>query len=270
MVNATIAITGDDADAVTIEVWDAVTKTETIEPVYGSESVWATFTLPADGRLHVIANGANNSEIGYGLSIIDIPTPLFSWQGTSLAANTLNSTIEMEMPANGVYNITGDYAEGFASLLIDPVPGRSPSGVESDFEMNVELTAGSHTFVVMQGSSFPTSTWAYTVTLVSADAPTITAVAPGSINAGVETTITITGTNFLDGAVVTLTGGGATYTLATTLVSGSQVTAVVPGNVEIGTYTVTVTNPDSKNASLPDSLEIIKFYAYLPVVVKGN
>ena len=243
------------------------TNTETITPVYGTESVWATFTLPANGRLNLKANGANVSEISYEISIIDIPAPAFTWEGTSLDG-TLNSTIEMDLQASGLYHIEGNFPVGFASLLIDPATVNAPFSPNADFNMDVNLSAGLHTFVVAQGASFPTSTWVYTVTLVSADAPTITSVNPDSVATGVETTITVNGTNFLDGAVVKLLGD-TDYTLVTTHVSGTQVTAVVPANVDIDLYDVQVVNPDDQSDTLPEGLEVVQFHIFLPVIVKN-
>lgn len=265
-VNAVITITGAEADAVSIDVWDTMTKTETVQPIYGTESVWATFTLPANGRLNIMADGGNNSEISYEITIIDIPAPTFTWGGTSLAG-TLNSTVEIDLPASGLYHITGNYPVGFASLIIDPTQVNAPFSPNADFNMDVNLDAGVHTFVVAQGASFPTSTWVYTLTLVSADAPTITSVTPNTINKGTATTITVNGTNFLDGAVVKLIGD-TNYTLVTTYVSGTQVTAVVPATVDIDLYDVQIVNPDAKSATLANALEVLQYYIYLPVIMK--
>jgi hypothetical protein len=173
------------------------------------------------------------------------------------------------MQVGGFYTIQGDYPQGFASLIIDPPSAVGGRGVQSDLEMTVELTAGVHTFVTLQGDSFPTSSFIYTVTLLSAHAPEITSVTPAQVVSGQQTTITIDGANFLDGAVVTLLGDND-YTLATTYVSGWQLTAVVPATVDLGLYTVQVTNPDDQSVSLVDSLEVIQFYIYLPLVVKND
>jgi hypothetical protein len=272
-VNALVTIDGSTADTVVLEIWDAVTRTETINAVHGTESVWAAFTLPANGRIHMLAQG-NSAPISYEVEIIDIPSPSFSWQGTSLAG-TLNSTIHLNMQVGGFYTIQGDYPQGFASLIIDP-PAVGGRGVQSDLEMTVELTAGVHTFVTLQGDSFPTSSFIYTVTLLSAYAPEITSVTPAQVVSGQQTTITIDGANFLDGAVVTLLGDND-YTLATTYVSGSQLTAVVPATVDLGLYTVQVTNPDDQSASLevdiylPGSVHQSSSInpLYLPLVVKN-
>ncbi|PID84745.1 MAG: hypothetical protein CSB13_11610 [Chloroflexi bacterium] len=273
-VNAVITVSGDSADSLMIEVWDTTTKTHTIDSVYGTESIWATFTLPTDARLNVIANESNSSEIDYKIEIIDIPAPPFTWEGTSLNTNTLNSKLNMMMQAGGTYNIQGNFSEGFASLIIDPpltaaLNNATPQAVNADIEFDLELDAGLHTFLVWQNPSFPSSTWAYTVTLVSAYAPTVTDVSPGTVAVGQQTLITVTGTNFLDGAQVTLLGS-TNYTLTTTYVSasGTQLTAVVPANVDIDLYDVKVTNPDAQSATLADSLAVVEYHIFLPFIIK--
>jgi len=60
------------------------------------------------------------------------------------------------------------------------------------------------------------------------------------------TTITITGTNFVRGATVTLGGTGATNVV---VVSGTQITATTAAHAA-GAVTVTVTNPDTQSGSL--------------------
>lgn len=263
LVNAVLTIAGADADTVTLEVWDGASLLETVAPVYGTESVWATFTLPADGRIHLTADG-NGSPIAYAVEIIDIPSPTFSWAGTSLA-RTLNSTIQVDLQVGGFYKIQGDYATGFASLLIDP-PALNHAP-QSDLDMIVELNAGLHSFVTLQGDSFPTSSFLYTITLESAYAPEIISVTPPELFAGKESVITLNGANFLDGAVVKLLGD-SDYTLVTTYLSGSVLTAVVPATVDLGLYTVEVTNPDTQSATLVDGLEVVKTSVFLPFITK--
>ncbi len=271
MVNAVISIDGDTGDAVSLEVWDTVTRTETIEMVYGTESVWATFTLPAGGRLLLTAEG-NTTPVAYDIEIIAIPTPTFSWDGTSLAANPLNSTIEMDIQASGVYRVQGVTSEGFTAIAIDPTPVvNSPAVADSQINLQVHLDAGLHTFAVIQGTTgdgYVTSSWVYTVTLITADAPEISSVTPATVRSGQETTITVDGSTFLDGAKVWLRGD-KDYELTTTYVSGLQLTAVVPANVDIDLYDVQVINPDTQSDTLADGLEVIYNTIFLPMIIKN-
>jgi hypothetical protein len=83
---------------------------------------------------------------------------------------------------------------------------------------------------------------------VTGTAPTVTAVSPSSYW-GPSVTITITGTGFRPGAVVTLTQGNYAYSstsfLAMKSTSATTITIALPVmNMTGGPYTVRVTNPD--------------------------
>jgi hypothetical protein len=92
--------------------------------------------------------------------------------------------------------------------------------------------------------------------------PTIIGVQPPVISNTVSTTITISGTNFEDGAIVILDGYGA---LATTCVSDTLLTAVVPagvpGKVNGRDYAIRVTNPTdsaTNTVTLANAIKITK------------
>jgi hypothetical protein len=87
-----------------------------------------------------------------------------------------------------------------------------------------------------------------------ASTPTITAVAPTTMCAD-GGTLTVTGTDFQDGAVVKLGASGSD--LATTFVSDSSLTAVVPPGQTAGVYDVVVENPDGGTATLTGALTIV-------------
>jgi hypothetical protein len=114
----------------------------------------------------------------------------------------------------------------------------------------------------------PTSTTTYTLTVtngagtsVTASAavtvvnpvPTITSLSPGHADAGTAiSTLTITGTSFVSGAVVNFNGKAET----TMFVNGTQLTATVPAadNAEGGSRQVNATNPSpggGRSAGLP-------------------
>jgi hypothetical protein len=79
----------------------------------------------------------------------------------------------------------------------------------------------------------------------------ISGVTPNIISNNHENIITISGNDFISGAVVSLDGYGA---LNTSYSSNTILTAVVPAGIPIGTYTLTVTNPDSLTASLTNAI----------------
>lgn len=65
--------------------------------------------------------------------------------------------------------------------------------------------------------------------------------------------LVVTGADFVDGAVVVVENFGA---LTTNFVSTSVLTAMLPAGLAPGVYTITVVNPDSASASLPNGLTV--------------
>jgi hypothetical protein len=76
--------------------------------------------------------------------------------------------------------------------------------------------------------------------------PSVTAITPNSGPAGVGTAVTITGTNFLAGATVSLGGTAAT---GVTVVSSTSITATTPAQ-GAGAVSVVVTNTDGQSGTL--------------------
>lgn len=83
----------------------------------------------------------------------------------------------------------------------------------------------------------------------------IVSVAPNLIVNNADSTISIGGSDFESGSIVSLDGYGP---LSTTYVSPTTLTAVVPNGIPAGVYTVTVTNLDATTASLPNGLTVAK------------
>ena len=81
----------------------------------------------------------------------------------------------------------------------------------------------------------------------------IASVSPNSIVNNAARTITVTGTDFVSGAVVSLNGYGD---LSTTFTNATTLSAVVPARIPAGQYTVKVTNPDTTTAVLNNGLTV--------------
>ena len=79
--------------------------------------------------------------------------------------------------------------------------------------------------------------------------PVISSVDPNLVFNDIATTITVTGSGFESGAVVSLKNYG---TLTTSYDGPNQLRAVVRPGVAAGSYTVVVTNPDSTAFEYPN------------------
>ncbi|MFC1852829.1 putative Ig domain-containing protein, partial [candidate division CSSED10-310 bacterium] len=119
---------------------------------------------------------------------------------------------------------------------------------------------------------------------VEAEIPTVTDCNPPQGNRGSTLDVTISGTNFLDGA--TSAFGTGIMVNSTSFISESELSANItidPGT-SLGFRDVTVTNPDTKNATLPNSFEVLNqqpevlsanpWLGYqnetLDIIIKGN
>ncbi|MFZ1400829.1 MAG: IPT/TIG domain-containing protein, partial [Candidatus Promineifilaceae bacterium] len=81
----------------------------------------------------------------------------------------------------------------------------------------------------------------------------VSSVQPSSVSNLVDTELVITGSGFVDGAVVVLSGLGG---LNTTFVSSSLLRANLPAGTAPGGYSITVINPNAASASLANALTV--------------
>jgi phosphatidylinositol-3-phosphatase len=83
--------------------------------------------------------------------------------------------------------------------------------------------------------------------------PGVTSVTPGCGNSSGGTSITVTGSNFVNGATVTIGGVAATNVV---FVNSTTLTAITPVGT-VGAKTIVVTNPDTQTAALSNSLTYV-------------
>lgn len=87
-----------------------------------------------------------------------------------------------------------------------------------------------------------------TLTVNAAPAPTITSLSPGSVLSGSpQITLTVNGTNYLSSSIVRVNG----VDRATTFVSATQLTAIIPESLlaQPGTLSITIANPGAVSSA---------------------
>src|SRR5581483_4675731 len=94
------------------------------------------------------------------------------------------------------------------------------------------------TATVPPGST-ATATSAATGTVTTGSPPVVTSIAPTSVDSTNSSTISVSGTGFMPGAVIQIEG----RSLPTTVVSPTLLTGVVPAGLPPGPYAITVVNP---------------------------
>ncbi len=249
LANLSITLTGEADDAASLEVWDAMTRTMSLPAVYGTETVWSAVELPADARLFLLADSDNADVLSYEIAIHAIEMPTYAWSGLSLEEG-LNSNVVVNLSLAGTYQLAVVMDEGFTNFDIDGyTPGRLMNS--SAYTVTFSRPAGLYSFTSLQSAGYERTVWEATVSLLSAEAPTLTAITPDESNVGMATAVALSGTNFMSGLVVDLVQGNTTYALENLLViSTTQVLANVPATAPEGIYDVRLTNPDTQSATL--------------------
>ena len=117
---------------------------------------------------------------------------------------------------------------------------------------NVTVTSGAATGARNATVTNPDAGTAFCTNCFTVNAgPTVTSTSPSSRGQGAASqNVTVTGTNFVNGAAVTFSGTGVTVN-STTFVSATSLTAniTVASGAATGARNVTVTNPDAGNGS---------------------
>jgi len=141
--------------------------------------------------------------------------------------------------------ITGRYMADITKVTVGGLPATSFTVINSTTLSAVTPAreAGLVDVTVSNTTGTATRTGAFTYRL---PAPVVTSIAPTSGTANGGTIVTITGSNFVNGAKVSAGGSPA---LAVTVVSPTSITATMPVHVA-GAVNLVVTNPDTQSSTL--------------------
>ena len=143
-------------------------------------------------------------------------------------------------------------------LVLDPVR-QVYRALNLSWRFQFALHIGAHeTFGGFDNSLYPL-TGGFTIFYPP---PVVNAIFPSTASA--LEPITVTGANFLSPTVLML----GTLEVRATWINSSTLSAMIPASFPLGTYTVTVVNPDGYLASLPNAVHVSWFGAYLPLVVQ--
>ncbi|MGA2838280.1 MAG: hypothetical protein ABSF84_16970 [Acidimicrobiales bacterium] len=221
--------------------------TVTSGTVSGSHS----FASPGPSTVTVTVHASDGTTLSSSRSITVKADPIPT-------VTSVSPDVVLEGATNKVLTLTGtgltdnatpSFSASGISVVSTTYVSASKLTVKVDIAPTATLGAGDVTVTTDGGSA--TCTGCLTVDAV----PMITTITPKPA-IGATTTLTVTGTGFQAGLVVTSTVPGATFGS----VSGSsattfQVPITIPSGTSAGTYTLTVTNPDggkvSKSITVP-------------------
>jgi hypothetical protein len=181
------------------------------------------------------AQGFENSGSSKNVYILKVAPPAFSLAaGTYTGSQTV--TLSDATPGVTIYYTT----DGSMPTTSSPVYGGA-----------ISIGAGSTTInALATAPSFFNSDVASATYVIHLPPPTISSISPTRGSTGGGTAITVTGTNFVSGAMVTFAGAAGT---GVNVVSSTQLTVASPGNSAAATVTVVVANPDSQTGTLANS-----------------
>jgi hypothetical protein len=176
-----------------------------------------------------------------GVSAVDVTAGASGNSGMANSGTATTTTAnELIFGAATVATTVTGAGSGFTSRIITALDG-------DNAEDQVVTTTGSYSATAPLS---PSGAWVMQMVAFKAasmsPAPTVTGVSPSSGPGAGGTAVSITGTNFVTGATVTLGGTGATNVV---VVSGTQMTATTPAHAA-GAVNVVVTNQDTQTGTL--------------------
>ncbi|MCB8954320.1 MAG: hypothetical protein H6650_20125 [Ardenticatenales bacterium] len=279
--NLEISVSGDNGDALKLEVYDALSEAVilTLDPIYGGETLWATVDIPTaaagGARLRLAASAANSADLAYDLTIHAQPQLItandsYHWSGLSLA-DGLNAALRLNTVISGVYQIQVALPTGFAAIYVDSSPTNHRLAAPTGFyyEFDAPFAPGEHTFITDQDTNFAETAWTITATLMMADAPALYTTSADSGSDMQATPLTLTGFNIMPGAMIELVKDDMVFALMdVTYGSATSIDGVVPASLPAGVYDIVLTNPDGQQATLSQAYEVFHpiDYLFLPTV----
>ncbi|MCU0491946.1 MAG: hypothetical protein MUD01_10180 [Chloroflexaceae bacterium] len=103
---------GNPGDALRFELSNGTTVVYTATSIYNGEVFWATAELARGTNLmRVVANPANTGRMNYQVDVSAIPAIPATLEGVALGPG-LNSTVRVNAPVAGIYNISLSITEG--------------------------------------------------------------------------------------------------------------------------------------------------------------
>jgi hypothetical protein len=208
---------------------------------FGAGNKFITPTI-ANGKVYV---GTPNSVAVFGLlpaASLPALTSLSPSSGTQGAA--INVTLTgTNFAAGATVGGTG------AGLTVSNVLVVSATQITATFTLASTAATGGHGMFVTTGAG-NSNVQTFTVN-ASAAAPALTSIAPNSARQGTAVNVTLTGTNFIAGATVGISGAGVTVSNVT-VVGGTQITAMVNirAAAATGVRQVSVTTSGGKSNSV--------------------
>ena len=221
---ATVAVSGA---GITVSATTVVSATQ----------ITATFTIAAGaatGARNVTVTTSGGTSAAVTFTVNQAPPTL-----TSISPNSGTQGQAVPVTLTGTNFVAGaTVAVSGAGITVSGTTVVSATQITATFTIAADAATGAQNVTVTTSGG---TSAAVTFTVNQAP-PTLTSISPNSGVQGQSVPVTLTGTNFVAGATVAVSGAGITVS-GTTVVSATQITATftIAGNAATGAQNVTVT-----------------------------
>jgi 6-phosphogluconolactonase (cycloisomerase 2 family) len=230
----TVAVSGANVTVSNVNVTSGTTLTADLTvgvgAALGARNVTATTAFGTTGAQTFTVTGT--------VPTLTSVVPAVGVQGTTVAGVTLTGS--NFLVGGTTVDVTG------TGVSVSNVNVASGTSITADFTITGTATLGAHSVTVTTGAGTSTG---QTFT-VNPPAPTLTSVAPTAAVQGTTQSVTLTGTNFVAGATVNVSGTGITVSNIN-VVNGTTITAdlTLAVNATVGARNVTVTTAGGTTAA---------------------
>lgn len=217
--------------------------------VVSATQITAAFTIAAaaaTGAHNVSVTSANGTSGAVTFNVTGTPPTL-----TSVSPNSGSQGASVNVTLTGTNFVSGaTVAVAGSGVTSSSVTVVSPTQITATLALAANATVGAHNVTI--GTSAGTSNTAVFNVTAGATAPTLSSVAPNSGAPGTSVNVTLTGTNFVAGATVAVSGSGVTAS-GVTVVSATQITASVTigASAAAGAHNLTVTTGAGTSGAVP-------------------
>lgn len=208
--------------------------------VVNGNQITANFAIAANAAagartVTITSSGLTSAPLTFTVNAAAVPPTLAA---ISPASGVAGSTVAVTLTGTNFASGATVAASG-SGITVSGVTVVSPTKLTANLAIASTAAVGARNITVTQGSA-TTSPVVFTVT--AAPAPTLTAISPATGAAGATVPVTLTGTNFLSGATVAVSGSGITVS-GVTVVSPTQIKAslAIGATVATGARNITVT-----------------------------
>jgi hypothetical protein len=218
--------------------------------VVSATQVTATFTVASNATLGtrnvtVTTAGSTSNPVTFTINPPAGPTI------TSISPNSGTQGVSVPVTLTGTNFVSGAAVNVSGSgVTVSNVSVVSTTQLTATFTIASNATLGARN-VTVTTSAGTSGAVTFTVNVLTA-APTLSSISPSSGTQGATVPVTLTGTDFVSGAAVNVSGSGVTVSNVSA-VSTTQLTATftIASNASAGTVNVTVTTPAGTSGSVP-------------------